>query len=332
MTRRAEIVRALAGLLFLAALPSRSSALDPSQSFGSYLQTHFTPEDGLPSAIVTDIVQSRDGFLWLIVNGRFLVRFDGQHFTSFDEPANVRALAVAPNGDLWLGTSDYVKRIPAAALNQFGRFPGVLYHPDPKGSSNIICLHVSRDGALWVGTTAGLYRFADGSFSPIMLELAINRIDEASNSHILAATSAGFIEWDGSRTIKHPEIAAELGVKPGDVFQVLEDSHGVTWFCTRKGVARRIGNSIEKLRPYGPGGHGAIRAYEDPQGNVWFFMEDGLYRATAGRLELAFPSKNLRCVYGDIVGDLWIGTNGDGLYRLKDRAVQMFTKIRRFAG
>jgi signal transduction histidine kinase/ligand-binding sensor domain-containing protein len=326
VTRRAEIVRALAGLVFLAAFPNRSFALDPSQPFSSYLQTHFTPEDGLPSGIVDDIVQSRDGFLWLIVDGRTLVRFDGHRFTSFNEPANVRALAMAPNGDLWLGTADFVERIPATGLNQFGRLPAVSHHPFPKGASESVCLHVSRDGALWVGTKAGLYRFADGSFSPIMAELSVNRIEEASNSHILAATSAGFKEWDGSRTVDHPEIAAELDVKSDDGFQVLEDSHGVTWFCTNKGVVRRIGSSIERLPPYGPTGHGATRPYEDPQGNVWFFKEDGLYRATAGGLELAFPNKNLRWIYGDVDGGLWVGTNGDGLYRFKDRAVRMFTK------
>jgi ligand-binding sensor domain-containing protein len=258
----------MACLPFLAAFANRSFALDPSEPFSSYLQTHFTTEDGLPSGIVDDIVQSRDGFLWLVVNGRFLVRFDGQHFTSFNEPATVRALAIAPNGDLWLGTSDHLKRIPAAALNQFGRFPGVSYHPGPGGASNIVCLHISRDGTLWVGTTAGLYRLADGLFSSIVPGLAIDRIEEASNSHILAVTSAGFIEWDGSHTVEHPEIAAQLDVKPGAVFQVLKDSHGVTWFCTHKGVARRIGNSIEKLQPYGPERHGATRVYEDPQGNV----------------------------------------------------------------
>ncbi len=131
---------------------------------------------------------------------------------------------------------------------------------------------------------------------------------------------------DGSRIVEHPEIAAELDVKPGEVFQVLDDSHGVTWFCTSAGVARRIGSSIEKLPPYGPAGHGAMRAYEDPQGNLWFYKVDGLYRATAGGLELAFPNKNLRRIYSDADGNLWVATNGDGLYRFKDRAVQMFTK------
>jgi len=35
---------------------------------------------------------------------------------------------------------------------------------------------------------------------------------------------------------------------------------------------------------------------------------------------------DVRYVYGDRDGNLWIGTNGDGLYRFKDRAVRMFTK------
>jgi signal transduction histidine kinase/ligand-binding sensor domain-containing protein len=324
--KTAEIGKTFAGLLFVVACANRSFALDPSQPFSSYLQTHFTPENGLPSGIVNEIVQSRDGFLWLIMNGQHLVRFDGQHFAGFKEPVRVRALALAPNGDLWLGTTDALNRIPAAELNQFGRLRGVSYHPGPGDSSNIVCLHVSRDGALWVGTGNGLYRFADGSFSPIIPGSPILRIAEASNSHILAVTKAGLMEWDGSSAIGHPEIAAELEVKPDKVFQVLEDSHGVTWFCTTKGVARRIGNSIEKLSPYGVEGHGALRAYEDPQGNVWISKEDGLYRATAAGLELAFPTKNLRWVHGDVDGNLWVATNGDGLYRFKERAVRVFTK------
>jgi ligand-binding sensor domain-containing protein len=145
-------------------------------------------------------------------------------------------------------------------------------------------------------------------------KLAIHRIEEASNSYILAVTSGGLIEWDGAHTIAHPEIAAELDVKPDEVSHVLEDSHGVTWFCTRKGVARRIGNSIEKLRPYDHEGHGATRVYEDPQGNVWFFKEDGLYRATADGLELAF-SRGVIHISEDSRGTLWLSTR-NGLFRL----------------
>lgn len=102
------------------------------------------------------------------------------------------------------------------------------------------------------------------------------------------------MEWDGSRTVPHPELPKQLGVRADEIFRVLEDSYGVTWFCTALGVARRIGGLIEKLQPYGPTGHGAVRAYEDPQRNMWFAKAEGLVRVTAAGLELVIPGMDVR--------------------------------------
>lgn len=299
-------------------------ALDPSQPVDSYIRTRLTNEDGLPANIIDNIVQSQDGFLWVVVNGTVLTRFDGRHFTIFDQPGNARTLALAPDGDLWVGTREDLERIPAAALNQFGRLPAISYHPGPGKSSQINCLHFSRSGVLWVGTEDGLYRFDGGAFLSIIPRLAIGRIEEASNGHLLVITSKGFMEWDGSRALQDPELAAQLGVRTDKIFHVLKDSRGVTWFCTEKGVARRINGSLEKLPAYGLG-NGAYRAYEDPRGTVWIAKTEGLFRATATGLEVAVANMNVRHIYGDRDGNLWVGTNGDGLFRFKDRAVRMFT-------
>ncbi len=329
--RRATIIKvaelrrtAIAFLLLLAGFADRGLALDPSRPFSSYLRTRFSNEDGLGSSVVHDIVQSQDGFLWLSGGAETLTRFDGRHFTDISFP-RAHVLAIAPDGDLWVGTDGGLQRIAATALNQFGHLPTTLYHPGSGLGSSIICLRFSHSGILWVGTAGGLYRFERGDFTPVIPRLGIYRIEEASNGHLLVITSEGFVEWDGERAVPHPEFAAQLDVKTDEVFHVLEDSHGVTWFCTSNGVARRTGGSIENLPPYGPKGHGAFRAYEDPQGNVWFAAAEGLFRATATGLELAVPGMNVRYMYGDRDGDLWIGTNGDGLFRFKDRVVRMFT-------
>ena len=70
-------------LLLLLLLARDVRALDPSQPVDSYIRTRFTDEDGLPANVVDDIVQSQDGFLWVIINGNYLTRFDGRHFTGF---------------------------------------------------------------------------------------------------------------------------------------------------------------------------------------------------------------------------------------------------------
>src|SRR5262249_51181589 len=151
---------------------------------------------------------------------------------------------------------------------QSGPLETTSYHAGLRPDSSIVCLHFSRSGVLWVGTSQGLYRFEHSVFSPVIPNLNIAAIEESANGNLLLTTSQGFMEWDGSRSVPHPELTNDLGVKPDEIYQVLEDSRGVTWICTSLGIARRVGNSIEKLQPWGAK-HRALRVYEDPQNNVW---------------------------------------------------------------
>ncbi len=301
-----------------------AQALDPSQPVSSYLRTRFSSDNELPNNVVNQIVQSQDGFLWIILGSRNLVRFDGRRFTTL--PVNTASgMAIGPDNDLWVVTADDLIQIPAAAFNQFGPLQAIR-HPIALGpNTQLGCVHFSRSGILWVGASDGLYRFEHGVFSVVTPGLDIQRIEESSNGNLLLTCLQGFMEWDGSRLTQHPELAAQLGVKADEIHHVLEDSHGITWFCTAKGVARRIGKSLEKLQPWGRKTDEAFRVYEDPQGNIWIAGSQGLFRATSSGLELAVASMNARYMYGDRDGDLWVGTNGEGLFRFKDRAVRMFT-------
>lgn len=299
-------------------------ALDPNQPAGDFLRTNFTAENGLSGTVVDHIEQTRDGFLWLVTNHINLVRFDGKNFNHFEKPRPGN-LAVAPDGDLWVGTLEGLIRIPSAGLDQFTLGGLVSYHPGPGLASRIICLRFSRSGALWVGTAAGLFRYERDQFVAVGPRVATLRIQEAPDGRLLLITKQGFMELAGSEVVSHPQLAAQLGVKDNEIFDVLRDTRGNTWYCTALGVAREKDGRIEKLSPYAPNGHAATHAYEDPQGNVWFGKDEGLFRATAAGLELVAARMKVRTIYSDRDGNLWVGTNGDGLYRFKDRAARMFT-------
>lgn len=301
-----------------------AQALDPSQPVSSYIRTHFTSDDGLPNNVVNQIVQSQDGFLWLKLGSGNLVRFDGRRFTTL--PIGLTGdMAIGPDNDLWMVTAADLIQIPAAAFKQFGPLQATHYPMALGPNTQLACSYFSRSGIFWVATSGGLNRFEHGVFSSVTPRLDIQRIEESSTGNLLLTTLQGFMEWDGSQLVPHPELAAQLGVKPDEIHHVLEDSHGILWFCTAKGVARRIGQSLEKLQPWGRKTDEAMRVYEDPQGNVWIAGSQGLFRATAGGLELAAAGMNVRYMYGDREGNLWVGTNGEGLFRFKDRAVRMFT-------
>ncbi|HEX2268743.1 MAG TPA: two-component regulator propeller domain-containing protein, partial [Pyrinomonadaceae bacterium] len=303
-------------------LPAR--ALDPNQPASSFLRTNYNIETGLPGEVVDMAEQTKDGFLWLIVNGFSLLRFDGKNFISFDHP-RPQTMAVAPDGDLWVGTLEGLIRIPSSTFNQFTLTGLTSYHPGPGAASRIVCLRFTRNGVLWVGTAEGLFRYEGDQFVAVGPRVPTDRIREAPNGNLLVINKAGFMELAGSEVVSHSGLAAQLGVKNNEIFDVLKDRNGHTWYCTGKGVARATNGRIEKLGTYGQSGHAAFRAHEDTQGSVWIGKEEGLYRATPTGLELVAGQIHVRSLYSDRDDNLWVGTNGLGLYRFKEPAVRMYT-------
>jgi PAS domain S-box-containing protein len=314
-------------------------ALDPSQPATSYLRTTFTVEDGLSSNVVNAIVQTRNGFLWIATDAG-LDRFDGRHFTPiyFRGPSptpqgTVSTLAEGPDGDLWIGTSAGLVRVARPAVDRFDRSLSVFYHPGAGISDEITVLHFTRDGVLLVGTAAGLYRFAGNHFESVIPRDYISRIEESADGHLLIISSGGFIELDGKRVVPHPGLADQLGVDLGQggpsgiqVFHVFQDRSGVFWYGTGKGLARSLNGSVELFQPYREKGRGFQRVYEDPQGNLWAYSLDGVFRVAGTRLEPLAAGTLLRSIISDREGNLWVGTNGEGLIRFKDRPIRMFTR------
>ena len=335
MLTRFQLWKATVGLsIVLAIAPEPGRAVDPGQPASSYLRTTFTVEDGLSSNVVNAILQTRNGFLWIGTDAG-LNRFDGRHFTPiyFRGPKStpqgvVSTLAEGRDGDLWIGTSVGLVRIPRQALDQFDQSQLVFYHPGAGRSDEITWIRFSRDGSLWVGTGAGLYRFAGNRFETVIAHVSVSCIEESADGHLLVISDQGFIELDRTQIVQHPGLSDALGIDPNRFYHVFQDRKGVVWFCTSAGLARRLDGSIERFQPYGVGrGNGVYRVYQDPQANLWVWASTGMFRVSETKLEPVLPNIQVRAISADREGNLWIGTNAEGLMRFKDRAIRMFTKV-----
>ncbi len=294
--------------------------------FSRYIRTAYGPDFGIAQTVVNSVTQSRQGFLWLAGRHGRLVRFDGRSF--YEVPAPLAdSIGLAPNGDLWITRTSpaVLMRIAAKDLDRFGELPVTSYPFNMGAAVTLHYLQFGRSGALWLATNRGLYQFDNGKFSAVISGPDIGRFEETSTGHLLMATDEGFLEWDGAHVVSHPEIAEELGVKPNQIFHVFQDRRGATWYCTASGVARQVGNAIERLGHWGAG-HGTYRVYEDSSGAIWVSGTDGVFRVEDHALDLIDTEVNARWLFSDRDRQLWIATNGNGMIRLHERHVRTFTK------
>lgn len=304
------------------------NAADPTPAADDYLRQTYTTADGLPLNVVNDVLQTRDGFL-IVGTARGVSRFDGHRFADMnsDPPKSiiVHALAEGPDGDVWVATRFGVARFPHAEITQRSQTVS-MYHLGQGAADSVRCLRFTRGGILWVGTPYGLFYFAKDHFQQVASG-NVQQIEEAQNGHLLVTITPGFFEWDGSHVVEHPEVFRALGINGDDLFQILQDRHGVTWYCTKKGIFRESGGAIQHFLPDPAGDkHGVTRAYEGASGNIWLRATAGLLRISSDALEMVQPDLNVRTIATDRDGNLWVGTNGAGLIRFKRRAVRTYTQ------
>jgi signal transduction histidine kinase/ligand-binding sensor domain-containing protein len=275
----------LGGLLTLQ--PVAAHGLDPARLISQYGHDVWLTRDGLPQNSVRAIVQTRDGYLWLGTWGG-LARFDGVRFTIFNRantPAlrdsRITALTEDADGSLWIGTAaGGLIRLKNGTFETYRSDGDTSY--EERSRWQIRSIARSRDGALWIGTSGGGFRrFKDGRFSRLLMDRHVVRaILEHVSGHLWVATSSGVLE---------------LSWIDSDTFHV--ERH---------------------LLP----GHLVNGLYQDGSGTIWIAARGGLTRVTGGRVVTfgpgqGFPAKAALSICGDRDGTLWIGTDGDGLVRMR---------------
>jgi ligand-binding sensor domain-containing protein/signal transduction histidine kinase len=316
-------------LLALAACCARAET--PSLA-SQYIRTDFTIEDGLPDNTVDSIIQTDNGLLWVGTESG-LASFDGRTFTPVQlripgvaSTGAINALAIGPEGDLWIGSDASIVRIPKRELNDPYLAFATAYRVGKGQSDETQALFQARDGTMWAGTSHGLYRFDGSQFTPVLSSVYVSRIEQALDGRLLLISGNGLVVYDGSRASQQPGLGARLGVKDNQIFDALEDAQGTMWYGTNKGIRRTGPLSSPQLSPSAPVHTATFRMYVDAHGGLWACTGIGLYRISGNHLQSPAPGLNPHAFYVGRDGDLWIGTNGSGLTHLHPRQVHMYTR------
>ena len=329
-----------------------------------YRFDHWTTDNGLPQNSVRDIVQARDGYLWLATFDG-LVRFDGVRFTVFNKsnspglPSNrFIYLFEDRRGDLWavLENGEIVRRhqgrfttyapaqgVPTGIVPQLGE--------DEQGNLLLYHLMYRIEGLYWGAEfTARVWRWSGDRFEPAEDLRAVYsgpRVSLAENpalkyfriiaGEVWIATPERVIRFlKGGGAQVYSEQTGLPGKQPrlilskqGMQHVMTRDATGRLWLTELKSMQSQLINQRE------PEGLNGLSVFADSEGNYWFdTYGNGLFRARRQTITPLGKAQGLSTaeVYPLLEsrdGTLWIGTLGAGIFRYKDGALQPYWPIRK---
>lgn len=292
----------------------------------------FSAPQGLTDGFVRAIYQDHDGRL-LAGTDHGLFRLQGNRFARLDGRGGIPALSVHAitedsQGRLWVGGS---------GLYEITRGTAKQIVLDSSAASNQIkSILAAKDGSVWVGTYAGLYRLRNGAIlhTAFDRDIEANICQDRQGNVWLGWVGDGLSRYhDGEwATYRAPEILPN-----NTVLSIFEDSSQDLWVGTENGLLRVSDTGVSVLENkdgVALGNSSTIyenvsTIYAAPGGSLWI-ANGNLYRIQGWRLiPFALPAAartvKVRTVFKDRQGTLWLGTGGQGVVAIRGGVAARYT-------
>ncbi len=268
-------------------------------------------EEGLSHATVHHVMQDKDGFMWISTRDG-VSRFDGYRFEVFKyDPSDKNSLAAntvwmttqTADGLIWMATLGGGISIYDPEEGTFENYSHIPDEPKSLSSNTVTTIYQAKDGSVWVGTEGG----------------GLNRV-------IREEDPADYTFKSYRQEPDHPEsISSDI------VMDIEEDHEGNLWVATYGGGLNRFDPETETFRSgFGIEGRFVMSLAIDGS-RIWagtkynglslMDMESHTSRTFRHRpgdansigFDFIWP------VYRDREGNIWVGTFGGGLNRVKEK-------------
>jgi signal transduction histidine kinase/ligand-binding sensor domain-containing protein len=241
-------------------------------------------------------------------------------------PANIWAIAQAPDGRLWLGTGGGLYRFDGLTFDRIQPAVGEEFR-----SNDMTALLAQPSGELWIGfSSGGISLLKDGHFVNYTERDGIpagwvTSIARGPDGTIWASAQSGLAQFAGGRW---QTVGADWAYPPGSSDWVLVDSDGTVWVAT--------GSTLVYLKPGSKTfvstgeqlGHWAVLA-QAPDGTRWMsdnrngtrpFPMGGAVRGGPAPTTARLPAA--KRIMFDRDGALWAtNARAGGLFRVSDVAI-----------
>jgi len=278
---------------------------------------------GLRDNEVRTLAEDADGTLWIGTTAGGLHRLRDGKIEPFDtgiQHRTINALAVAPDGSVLVGTGAGLYRVRGDSAAQEAQ--------DLLGGTAIQCLAMAGDD-VWAGLPSGLVQVSNGVAQRRTWVGAGNTevlaLHATADGGLWVGLLDGFQEV--RLTASGPLVGGRRWLLPDSWYGAvafLVDRHKTVWVGTYgNGLHRLTGDKLDHVSTEdGFLDHRAWALAEDREGHVWVGTRSGLVRLRDGPVKAfssreGLPADVVRAVREEADGTLWLGSD-KGLTRYRD--------------
>ena len=248
----------------------------------SYYARTWQTDDGLPRNTITAISQTPDGYLWL-GTPQGVIRFDGVTFMPLEANvfsgfarARTRVVFADRLGRLWIGTET------AGAIRYDGENYQVIDRRNNLPHPTISAVCEDFRGTVWLACQNG----------------SLGWVDSDDKVHLVSPPT----KWSGSGPV-----------------QLVRDERGNLWFAQADSYGKLLEGVATNITRI-PGAKTMLCPSKD--GGLWIIGDTKLQKLPPPEstnnfesITLPLNSRQVTCLLEDHSGNLWIGTQKEGLVR-----------------
>jgi signal transduction histidine kinase/ligand-binding sensor domain-containing protein len=367
MTVRGTALGIVCGIVLLPCAFALNPALDVSQ----YAHTAWLIRDGFTKGAIHAIAQTPDGYLWLgtelgLLRFDGVRNLPWQPPRNQRLPSNfIFCLLAARDGTLWIGTLSGLASWKGGTVTRYAEFDGlaiialvedhegaiwvggngppegklceirgtaVQCHPEigPLGHG-VTGMHEDRQGNLWVGLLAGVWRWKPGPPQFYAIPGEVDGIqgmaDEVDGGLLISMNGGPRRLVDGKPQMAYP---LPISMREFQSRRVLRDRDGGLWIGTSGGGLAHVHQGRTDVLSQADGLSGDVIAalFEDREGSIWVPTLNGLDRFRELPVVTYTTKQGLfhtptSGILGTKDGSVWFGTQ-NGLDRLNNGQVSVY--------